>query len=316
MEVDFLHRTVRDFLYTPTVYAKYVAVDSKAFNADAILLRALVARVKAFDKSSPMTAQDDVRLWNFIQPALHYARMAEKRSGEPQTPLLDELDNAASSLYDRPFDNGLLGRIGSHWSTTQQSYKADLRAASFLTLAIVSGLENYVQDKLDDDGQPAGRNLATPLLFFAFSNTFAKMDFDQPNPSMIRILLEHNADPNLFHRGMTIWERLLLAVTTNASEPWLKAVQLFILHRADLTVNIVALAKRHCVELPEGSKSLQTHLKLAFPRNHEASPTELEQLLEEKLEQVVLTPSSAPTIDMSIPKKKAKMRRLFTKFLR
>jgi hypothetical protein len=48
MKVDFLHRTVYDFLLTPIVKVTLVAPDTNAFNASLTLLKAIVSKIKGF----------------------------------------------------------------------------------------------------------------------------------------------------------------------------------------------------------------------------------------------------------------------------
>ena len=94
-EVEFLHRTVRDFLNTPTVSVKLVASDTPEFDANLTLTKAFVAQVKGLHAVSHAESNFQV-LWNLVFDVLyHVSRVGKAIPPETQVTLLDELDQAA-----------------------------------------------------------------------------------------------------------------------------------------------------------------------------------------------------------------------------
>lgn len=178
MEIDFLHRTVRDFLNTPTVDFELVAVDSEFFNANITLLRAFIARVKGLSRLGNRKASIK-RFWSLVGPAIYHARIAEGNTGISQSRLLNELDCAASLFYASSVSQPL---EGSHWSNSASGGLRDQLATSFLTFAIEFGLERYVTERLGSDATLLGSNVGRPLLLFAFSNRSSLLTSDRSHP--------------------------------------------------------------------------------------------------------------------------------------
>jgi hypothetical protein len=291
MEIDFLHRTVRDFLNTPAVDFELVAVDSEFFNANITLLRAFIARVKGLSRSGNRQASMK-RFWSLVGPAVYHARIAEENTGISQSRLLNELDRAASLFYTSSISQPL-GR--SHWSNSASGNLRDQSATSFLTFAIEFGLERYVAERLESDATLLSSNVGRPLLLFAFSgrSSLLKPDsshsrdsglqetkftagnsLETPNLGMIRMLLERGADPNKYHGGQTVWESVLQAIDQRAKpfstqEEWADTARLFISHGADPKVRVsqseMSVAEAEVVQLQ--GKSAADIMQVAFAKH-------------------------------------------------
>lgn len=288
MEVDFLHRTVRDFLSTPTASSKLVAKDTEAFNAHITLIRALVVRLKGLSKAG--NVRDGIALlWSLVGPAMYHAKLAESSSDASLNRLLNELDYAASHFWT---SSPSLQNHGHHWSRSLTLRMVDQSAPSFLAFATHCGLEKFVTETLESDASLIGNHSIRPLLLCALADTSGLLSldltrlvspdrrvplahdgllFEPPNPRMIEILFERGADPNRYHSGFTVWEHLLRSIdqakgrfvgNTDETQAWAGAVRLFIENGADPEATVpefeIDLAERNETE------TFDSHIKPAI----------------------------------------------------
>lgn len=165
MEVDFLHRTVRNFLKTSAVESEFVAADSEFFNPHVVLLRAFIAHLKILRGSRKKTSAIE-QFWDLVNPAVYHARVAEESTGSSQSRLLNELDDAAS-LFCTDYITQTLER--SHWSDSARGNVMDQSTTSFFTFAIEFGLKRNVAEILDADPKLLGSYARKPILLFSFS---------------------------------------------------------------------------------------------------------------------------------------------------
>lgn len=238
--VDFLHRTVRDFL-RDCYYESLLKQVSPAFNPLVSLCRMMVFLLKSLPPVDLRKEESITQLIKLVDELLYYAHEVEKRYPESQHSatvynLLDEADRTCSTH----------GRsIGTHWtnvrdSATTRGYDEyrEGRECNFLALAIQARLSGYVALKLSDPRamQKRGRPLldyalrprrVTPLLLQYHS----RRDDSIVDADMVRLLLDHGADPNQkvhLNEGRTVWQLFLLscyeAARRGQSSPSLIAV--------------------------------------------------------------------------------------------
>lgn len=197
--VDFLHRTVSDFLDRPDIWAKFTASTENNSRPYAAFAQSWLLQLKwvysdyAITRASP--------LWNAIFGVLEYAEKSESQEMLSQTRLLDELDESATFLISqRRGSDGLtiLERDWKdpsfHWTTTNTSFHF---GHSSLDLAVQCGLAKYIDDKLTIQ-PPANARLWSLLLSAGenfdikyFRNGGSAFHRSKPNIEVIRVLLDH-----------------------------------------------------------------------------------------------------------------------------
>ncbi|KAI8664187.1 hypothetical protein NCS55_00926500 [Fusarium keratoplasticum] len=257
--VDFLHRTVRDFLQD-CYHQRLVEIVTPQSSFDPLvsLCRMTLFLLKSIPNEDFRSKSSINRVIGLTDELLYYAHEVEKRSQAPDTAdspvadLLDELDRVncehARSLRNR------------HWTQARDLPKSrgyeEYREGgncNFLALTVQARLVKYVQGKLAADSkrlQKAGR----PLLDYALRPrrvTAISMPYhsqrDDPSidVNMVRLLLDNGASVNQkvhLNDGRTVWALFLLScyesttrgeATAPMREAWYQASELLCQHGAD-----------------------------------------------------------------------------------
>jgi hypothetical protein len=208
--VDFLHRTVRDFLRD--CYFKQLRAElAHDFNAPLSLCRMMLYLLKKQPRGFHTPAAKN-RLVSLVDEFLYYAREAEKLGADAMmkgdaaaqlAEMLDELDRVGTTCAR--------DSVRGHWTHIRDPPQArgldEYREGgncNWLALAVQARLVGYVSSKLDEDPRrmsKAGR----PLLDYALRPRRV-MPLKMPHHShrdegnidldMVRVLLEKGADPN------------------------------------------------------------------------------------------------------------------------
>ncbi|KAI1283986.1 hypothetical protein F5Y07DRAFT_96079 [Xylaria sp. FL0933] len=221
--VDFLHRTVRDFLQGE--YDKQLrAYVKKEFDPLVSLSRICLGLLKALPVFEFWDRDTANKVMNLTDEILYYAQEIEKRKYLHDTPLvsiLDELDRV-NSHHARD--------LGYHWThardpPAKRGYDEYFEGGecNFLALAVQAHLVQYVRVKVQADPrnmQKRGR----PLLDYALRPRRAtpiSMPYhsirDDPSVDvdMVELLLERGANPNQpvhLNNGTSVWGLFLLSV--------------------------------------------------------------------------------------------------------
>lgn len=309
-EVDFLHRSVRDFLSTPTVRIKLVALDTPEFNANMTLTKAFMAQIKGLPNGSH-TESNFQALWNLVFDALfHISRVGNDVTPEAQVALLDELNRAAARFRDVAIVKRRCDRT-AHWVNT--GYRFGMSPEwnnDFLTLCIQYNLVPYVRQKLFA-GVPLGR-AGRPLLAFAMTSPTCNISnnryereknlYNAPQLEMVNLLLDRGADPNEMDGNETIWARYLVSLYTLATiseshfykqtKNWFEVTKLLLINGAShhitcsITVNPEKLAER--VDLRKGTSKVTGMysaidvIRLVFGGDSGYDVAEFEDMLEQQ----------------------------------
>ncbi|KAF2795555.1 hypothetical protein K505DRAFT_416360 [Melanomma pulvis-pyrius CBS 109.77] len=221
--VDFLHRTVRDFLRDYDKQLKIYLV--KEFDPLVSLSRVCLSLLKALPVANFRDRDSANRVIAFTDELLYYAREVEKRSSlEQETPLvriLDELDTV-NSYHAR--------KISNHWTHARDSPAPrgldeyyEKGQCNFLALTVQARLVKYVRAKVRENPhimQKRGR----PLLDYALRPrriTPISMPYhslrDDPSldVDMVKLLLHNGADPNQpvhLNGARSVWALFLLSM--------------------------------------------------------------------------------------------------------
>lgn len=246
-QVDFLHRTVKDFLMEKDMHQILVqrATDNNTNKWDAhqALCSVELARAKSLPLKSGIRKQLNI-LFSLVDALMFYAREFETEQGEPQTKVLEQLDQVISGYADHD--------MVYHWTNARDRptglYFDEYNYNTFLALTIQSRLILYVKDKLDKKPKTLGAKRGRPFLDYALRPTIVtptrlpqlveSIDFD-----MVRMLLEKGANPNekvSIYGNITVWALFLLSCyekkdikDSQAKDTWFKAAELMIRKGAD-----------------------------------------------------------------------------------
>ncbi|KAL5043036.1 hypothetical protein BDW71DRAFT_210634 [Aspergillus fruticulosus] len=194
--VEYLHRTIRDYLDRPAVRAQFVDWAGPSFYPECSLCSAFLLALKTIDPLSVTRA----RFWWPINRCLAYAAQFEAISGTTLNGLLNELDSVATRLsLSRTADNLTV------W-----------RSIAGVQASLHCNLYNHAQTLLQ--GQPLHQYemKAWPLLSSAFM-TYEPAGEDIPpstrvNPpvGLVEGLLKQGASPNApGSTNITPWQHVL-----------------------------------------------------------------------------------------------------------
>lgn len=101
--VQYLHRTVKDYLESPSVWQMLLDACRSSFDPQMALLRSFVLQLKGLH---PHRLTQDL-FWANVQSCMSYAKViGEQRPSSELVQLLDELDNAATELTSHPGTDG------------------------------------------------------------------------------------------------------------------------------------------------------------------------------------------------------------------
>lgn len=256
--VDFLHRTVRDFL-RDNYQKELQSRTASDFDARLSLCKIILALIKGL----PIQTQADFRdllndLLGLVDELLYYVRELERKTGRPSTTLLDELDRV-NTIHAHD------ARV--HWTNFRDhpedtEFFKEYGQCSFLALAIQARLRLYALEKLDADQGRLFEKRGRPLLDYALRPrriTPAELPYQLQEEDMnidaqlVEALLSRGADPNQkihIYGGMTVWclflsfsltdHDPLRPSTRSKTEPnaQLRAIEALIEHGADQKVVI------------------------------------------------------------------------------
>ncbi|KAI9766435.1 MAG: hypothetical protein M1840_006542 [Geoglossum simile] len=180
--VDFLHRTVRDFLRLSDIQNLLAARLENPFDANVALCKAFLVQAKA------VPAYERSLLVRILDDFSYYARQIEKLSQQPPTVLLDEFARLVNP-------------------------NKGPESIPLLPVMIHKGLLLYVKQKLHDNpGLPLTARGTSPLDIALIPSLVNSRHEAYIEPELVKLLLDHGVDPNHDTEGFieyTTWTRFL-----------------------------------------------------------------------------------------------------------
>ena len=197
-EVDFLHRTVRDFFRVNDIQTFVASRPPKTFNSSGLLCHAFLAQIKLVT-IEPQPTDRVAELPDLIDDLMHYAYEAETQTARPNIILLDELSNTIKVRYDY-----LHFHAPDHFSTEDLMENPPIDRSitkmcqSILSFAVQRDLKLYVACKLDKSlhhDVPEWEN--DMMVFDALQPSVpSKYGLQSPNREMLRLLIDKDVNLN------------------------------------------------------------------------------------------------------------------------
>ena len=294
-KVDFLHRTVRDFLHTSNVYDDLKRKAASSFDARKALYRVHLAQIKA-GSPYPLVEQASNDEDALLAEAIYDAYDIETHHGVSEIAHLEDLDRVMSEIDPD------ITRFQCHWANwffrRQDSYTplvVHFVVESFLPIAVEARLHKYVTHKLEENPTTLFEKRSQPLLlhalkksewakgWFPISESFFDVD-------MVRLLLDHGANPNerVVESSITVWNSFLLycsggnlrfmeerGIQREYTKQLFKIAEMMVEHGADVDLRSTAAGYMY-YDAPETAAEM---LKRALQPKDWAR---LEELMEEK----------------------------------
>ena len=193
--VQYLHRTVKDFVEMPHVWAK-ISNATDSFDPVKCLANSYLWKLKTLSDQKRKRAI----FWDTASWSLNFAMLIELRTSKPQVDYINEVEKVGSACR------------GEHKAIQWPSWVCNDQVPSFLNLAVEYGLCSYVEATLVQAQPPLGNATLTSLLqealrrprMFgstnasrAYKNRLVLSSLPFPNARMVKTLLEFGADPKV-----------------------------------------------------------------------------------------------------------------------
>lgn len=242
-QVEYLHRTVQDFFKSPKIWEYIKSGTPDSFDPDLMLCGAFLRQIKVLHK------QQFNIFKVFLRQFCSYSLRLCPRETSSHISSLKELDRAVTVLMNGIsgpesgiFQSSDDGTNPHHWCAILDT-PHDIQLESFFEYAFRYPFHEYVESQLKAGQSSESQIDGKPLLFHAVESA---------DVHMMRILLEHGADPNAIQdTGVTIWEHVLKKLQETSryysSRPnppkdpeesinfgnWAKTIRVFLEYNAD-----------------------------------------------------------------------------------
>jgi hypothetical protein len=217
--VQFMHRTVKDFLDTARARVLIsAAITSPDFDSNlsiaiscVIMIKREIFRVNG--GIQVMSPYNNTNVWASISTTMDYAREVEDTDKLNYLSVIDELSRVGMQKWrmdEGPptanvLSNWFLMQPGEPWMTCDKARKWK---RNFIGLATRHGLLTYVEREVREDRSLVLEQRETPLLFEALIRE-NDQQLKSWSPQMADILLRHGANPNQLWRGNSPWQYAL-----------------------------------------------------------------------------------------------------------
>jgi len=254
-KVEYLHRTVRNFIARPDIWGRVIAATKKSFYPNLALCRSYLLQLKTI-KPLSMTREG---FWDLVTNYMHHAALMGESDIASQLQLFNERDRTGTVLARTPrFVASTVGRAFSvdseiHWTSTGLRGK---RGNTLSAFAIQYDFDQYIVAKAGETDFDFYDQYGRPLLLYATidwepsSTTEARRMYDHDrvlrNLKIVKLLLERGADPNHGYASSTPWCNVLTKAqevsfwsfprvqsSSRSMKRWANIIELFICHGSD-----------------------------------------------------------------------------------
>jgi NACHT domain-containing protein len=231
--IDFLHRTVLDFLKTEDIAKLLSSWASPGFSPHSSLCKAFLAHMKVVPLDQGPDDSESTLGKDICTIAIH-AKEAEINNNEPEIVLLDEMDRTVSAIKGQSWYSKF---IKLSYSLNDEFTNLQSKTQDYLDVMVQLRLTLCVTVKLNDTPERLFRRSGLPLLLYGLVATrvanyqpnyskaqvFSAIRY-APEPEMVELLLQRGADPNeivqLSHDiDTTVWGFFLVRDLSSNSNP-------------------------------------------------------------------------------------------------
>lgn len=214
-KVQFLHRTVREFLETDSAKSLISdAIISPDFRPDRLIAMSHVTMLKRSIFKEQMGLRvwkgySNFNIWESIIDVMEIARSLEVTAKFGYSSVIDELYHVGMRKWrmdeqpsQRTFHELFYMDPGESWMTCDRPRRWQ---RNFLGLAIHRGLYSYVESKVKADSSLVLGGYETPLLQYT---VIPESGDSLPlwSSEMAKLLLKYGADPNQLWHGNSPWQ--------------------------------------------------------------------------------------------------------------
>ncbi|RDL35942.1 uncharacterized protein BP5553_06554 [Venustampulla echinocandica] len=212
-KVEFLHRTVKDFLETPSIWNRILSQSAPNFDVDISLMRSYLLQLKTLHG----TEWAEEIFGKYTGEFMEFAAGAEGRSDDMQLSLLDSFFETATTLWKlRPQDENAkrLGQVKLQHDWVEM-VPPQRNVVCCLSLAASFGLRQYVENSLARYSPLHMPQLSRSIVYFAAVPAPLYLSPRLPNTKLVAFLLESGANPNQPYGGSSVWKYILKYVCEN-----------------------------------------------------------------------------------------------------
>ena len=269
--VDFLHRSVRDFLLTKRMQALIAKSQAEHIDVNTTLCRAYLAQIKAIYTGSTFSY---LAFRVFLDGFFEYARRYERATTKTQYEMIMDLDKAVKEIWRcRRLGVSTVASL-YHWSCDPLSGEESrpvpvlirYKRGTILLLAMAACLPRFVKQRLTEYANLEGSDEVHLLLLLALGVKAASHDFVnpafyrpmlEPDLDLVEYLLSRGANPGYCYNGIysiiSVFVSTLDRFGSESRHPnlqvWLKATHLLIDHHAfsnvDHKLSVVPALREH-----------------------------------------------------------------------
>ena len=241
--VEFLHRTVHDFLHLRDVHDLLIQRAGADFDADQYICNAILSQLLVPDEildHNRRYGRGRLKLTKFVEDFLDHAYAMELHSNFTNVRLLEKLDRIAGRVRDLDPRFAFPDLYHENW---------------LVPAAVQRGLYGYLHQEIGRVKALILRrdvNIERPLLDFALQPVKDPLSQGKhhirPDPRVVSLLLDNGADPNETCENVPIWKRFLdqpyildldfvrdqLGLSYHRT--MVKIVEMLLIHGADLSI--------------------------------------------------------------------------------
>ncbi|KAI9707887.1 MAG: hypothetical protein M1820_004493 [Bogoriella megaspora] len=262
--VQYLHRTVKDYIENPQVRDRFSAAMKSPFDPQLRLCCGALALLKTHNVRSYYSASNREYLCRLVHLCLERASRIDATDLRYLVPLLDNLDmtgrelavQVAANTKDLAFYEGTGHKAltAGQWVSFYFSRAAPLMAQTFLSLVTRHGVTEYIKARTDcsclvqQDSGGLWPLLQDALLLDREGDIYylEQCSIQDKMIETVKFLLERGADPNFVFRltrefpSVSVWTSLLemlLKYSTGyrVTEPWPEVLGLMINYGANVS---------------------------------------------------------------------------------
>jgi len=257
-KIQYLHRTVRDFLEYSSAWATIVANGDSSYDAHQAALLSHILRLRSPLEAPTKHRRLDEWWHDDVVPAMTHARYAASENAETQGFLLDKLNETLDWYWKKKPSDELDTWARNAFATYEERMKHKTPFHHpFLCLAAKFGLADYLHIKLADKkfSYKAGIPLLSHALEFLLDRQ--KTVYPLSSAKVVSAILESGESPNQPYEDMSKkrqcpWSFALRCVRTGyrrgwmqsydiraqGTQRWVRILELMIGHGADCKIAI------------------------------------------------------------------------------